>query len=49
MPLVTSRRVTLPESHLPIFRRALVDGVDPLLVVEDDLDFRPDVGGRGPA
>ena len=35
------------ESHLAIVRQALADSTDRLLILEDDLDFFPNLGSRG--
>ena len=37
------------ESHLAIVRQALADGIQRLLILEDDLDFTRDIDQRGPA
>ena len=36
------------ESHLAVVRQALADGVERLLILEDDFDFSPDIGRLGP-
>jgi hypothetical protein len=36
------------ESHLGVIRQALADGVERLLLVEDDFDFARDIDRRGP-
>ena len=36
------------ESHLAIVRQALADGVERLLIIEDDFDFAPDIDRHGP-
>lgn len=35
------------ESHLAVVRQALTDGVERLLILEDDFDFSPDIDRRG--
>jgi hypothetical protein len=36
------------ESHLAVIRQALADGIERLLLVEDDFDFARDIDRRGP-